>query len=61
MRTSARRTAQIGDLVVAAFDGAALLSADPLEVSRLAALVVNRVLHRGRRVGRIPNRLASRA
>jgi hypothetical protein len=38
--------------VAAAFDGAARLSADPLEVSRLATLVVNRVLVRGRRVGR---------
>ena len=40
--------------MVAAFDGAARLSANPLEVSRLATLVVNHVLVRERRVGRIP-------
>ncbi len=45
MRTSARRTAQLGELVVAAFDGAARLTADPLEVSCLATLVVNHVLY----------------
>jgi hypothetical protein len=54
MRRFARRTAQLGELVVAAFDGAARLSGDPLEVSRLATLVVNHVLDRGRRGGRIP-------
>jgi hypothetical protein len=54
MRTTTRRTAQLGDLVVAAFDGAARLSADPFVVSRLATLVVNHVLYRGSRAGRSP-------
>jgi hypothetical protein len=54
MRRFARRTAQLGELVAAAFDAAARLSADPPEVSRLATLVVNRVLVRGRRAARIP-------
>ena len=53
MRSSARRTAPLGELVAAAFDGAARLSADPLEVSRLATLIVNHVLVGGRRGGRI--------
>ena len=54
MKTFTRRTAPLGDLVVAAFDGAARLSADPREVSRLATLVVKHLLVRGRRMGRIP-------
>ena len=62
MRTSTRWTAQLGDLVVAAFDGAARLSADPIEVSRLATLAVQHMLARGRRVGRLhAARVASHA
>ena len=53
MRRFARRTAPLGELVAAAFDGAARLSANPLEVSHLATLIVNHVLVRGRRGGRI--------
>ncbi len=53
MKTSDRRTAQLGDLVVAAFDAAARLSSEPREVSRMATLIVKRLLYRGRRVGRI--------
>lgn len=49
---SVRTTPQLGDLVVAAFDAAAHLSADPREVSRLATLVVKHLLDRGHRVGR---------
>jgi hypothetical protein len=48
MRTSASRTAELGDLVVAAFDGAAHVTNDPREVSRLATLVVRHLLRRGR-------------
>ena len=51
MKTSVRRTAQLGDLVVAAFDAAARLSADPREVSRLATLIVKRLLYRGHPAG----------
>jgi len=54
MRTCARRTAQLGGLVVAAFDGAVFLSSDPRGVSRLATLVVRHVLRHGRRGGRLP-------
>ena len=39
--------------MVAAFDAAARLSADPREASRLATLVVKRLLYRGHRVGRV--------
>ncbi|MBN1773250.1 MAG: hypothetical protein JXB32_18455 [Deltaproteobacteria bacterium] len=38
--TDGRKTAPLGDLVVAAFDEAAIFSTDPLEVSRLATLTV---------------------
>ncbi len=46
MRTTRRRTAQLGELVAAAFDGAARFSKDPLEVSRLGTLTVLRMLRR---------------
>jgi len=46
MRTDTRRTAPLGELVVAAFDAAARYSADPQEVSRLAASVVMDLLRR---------------
>ena len=42
MATLARRNTPLGDLVVAAFDRAALLSSDPREVSRLAAKAITR-------------------
>lgn len=51
MRTSARRTARLGEVVVAAFDAAARHSADPRVVSRLATLIVARVLRRARLSG----------
>ena len=54
MRKTARRTAQLGELVVAAFDGAARLSSDPREVSRMATLVVRHMLRRGNRRQRLP-------
>jgi len=40
MRTTIHKTAQLGELVAAAFDSAASYSADPREVSRLATLAV---------------------
>ena len=49
MRTTVHQTAQLGDLVVAAFDQAARYSTDPREVSHLAARAVRRMLRRGRR------------
>lgn len=42
MATLAGRNTPLGDLVVAAFDKASLLSADPREISRLAAQAVTR-------------------
>jgi hypothetical protein len=39
-----RETAKLGDLVVAAFDRAALLSSDPEEISRAATAAVERLL-----------------
>ncbi len=46
MKTYARRTAQLGELVAAAFDAAARFSPDPRVVSRLATLTVARYLRR---------------
>ena len=48
MKTQIYRTAQFGELVVAAFDGAADYSTDPLEVSRLATEAVAHILRRTR-------------
>jgi len=53
MNTPFRKTAQLGDVVVAAFDSAALYSTDPREVSRLATQAVAHLLHHARRLGRI--------
>jgi hypothetical protein len=48
MSSQENRTAQFGELVVAAFDGAADYSTDPLEVSRLATEAVAHILRRTR-------------
>jgi len=52
MRTNNHRTAQLGDLVVAAFDEAAYFSADPAEVSRLATRTVRDMVRRAPRLSR---------
>ena len=39
-----RRTTELGDLVVAAFDRASRLSSDPREISRVATAAVERLL-----------------
>jgi len=44
MRTHLRKTAQLGELVVAAFDEAARFSTDPREVARLATQAVAHML-----------------
>ena len=44
MRTNAHETAQLGELVVAAFDAAAQYNSDPREVSRLATRAVMHLL-----------------
>ena len=46
MRASASKTVTLGELVVAAFDRAALQSTDPVKIARLAAQVVTYVLER---------------
>ena len=46
MRTHVHKTAQLGDLVVVAFDMAAQYSTDPGEVSRLATRAVMHMLRR---------------
>jgi hypothetical protein len=46
MKTHARTTAPLGELVAAAFDAAARFSPDPRVVSRLATLTVARYLRR---------------
>lgn len=48
MRTTVDKTAQLGELVVAAFDKAAQYSTDPREVSRLATRAVMHMLWRAR-------------
>ena len=52
MRTRYRMP--FGDLVAAAFDGAARLTSDPREVSRLAAWTVRQLLARPHRGARPP-------
>jgi hypothetical protein len=49
MSTHVHNTTQLGELVVAVFDEAARYSANPRDVSRLAARVVKRMVRRGRR------------
>jgi hypothetical protein len=49
MTTQANKTAQVGDLIAAAFDHAAQYSSDPDEVSLLATTAVMRILLRHRR------------
>ena len=49
MKSQVNKTAQFGEFVVAAFDGAAQYSRDPLEVSRLAAGAVSLMLRHTRR------------
>lgn len=44
MKTHVRQTVVLGDLIAAAFDEAARHSADPREVSRLAAQTVAHML-----------------
>ncbi len=46
MRANVHKTAQLGELVVAAFDQAARYSTDPEEVSRLATTAVMHILRR---------------
>ncbi|MGZ6124868.1 MAG: hypothetical protein ACXWLR_07900 [Myxococcales bacterium] len=48
MKRRARQTAQLGDLVVTAFDSAAECSTDPAEVSRLARQMVMHLLRHAR-------------
>jgi hypothetical protein len=46
MRTQARRTAALGEVIVAVFDKAALYSTDPREVARLATSALRHILRR---------------
>jgi hypothetical protein len=54
MKMDVHKTAQLGDLVVAAFDTAADYSADPREVSRLATQAVMNMWRRARRTSTPP-------
>jgi hypothetical protein len=49
MKATLRKTAELGDVVVTAFDKAAHYSSNPREVSRLAALAVAHMLKHRRR------------
>ena len=60
MSTNDHRTAQLGDLVVAAFDDAACFSSDPAEVSRIATRRVIDLVRRSRRSAATLSRLSSR-
>jgi hypothetical protein len=57
MKTNFYKTAELGDVVVAAFDEAAHYSSDPRRVSRLATRAVLRMLRRARRLGRASGQL----
>ena len=49
MMTNTYRTAQLGDLIAAAFDEAARYTTDPAHVSRLATRAVQHILRRAPR------------
>lgn len=51
MRTRRQGTAQLGDVVAAAFDAAARYTSDPRKVAQLAARVVGQMRRPARRVG----------
>lgn len=55
MRTNIHKTAELGELVVAAFDKAAQYSTDPRQVSRMATRAVVHMLRNVRRTS--PRRL----
>ena len=46
MKAHTRQAVMLGDLVAAVFDEAAQYNSDPREVSRIAAMVVHRILRR---------------
>jgi hypothetical protein len=46
MKNQNRKTAQLGELILAVFDNAAQYSADPREISRLATQAVSHMLWR---------------
>ena len=50
MKAKVRHTAELGDLVVTAFDSAAQCSTDPARVSRLARQMVMHVLRHARSI-----------
>lgn len=60
MKSSAHKTAPLGQLVVAIYDEAARYSADPYEVSRLATRAVAQLVRRSRRRLLEPKRSARR-
>jgi hypothetical protein len=49
MKNHVHKTARLGDLITAVFDGAAQYSSDPREVSRLATQAVALMLRRARK------------
>ncbi|MHB8877842.1 MAG: hypothetical protein ACYC8T_29465 [Myxococcaceae bacterium] len=53
-RATSRKTAQLGELVAAAFDSAAPYSSDPRELSRLATQAVTGMLRRAARATASP-------
>jgi hypothetical protein len=60
MRTTVRKTAQLGDLVVAVFDQAAQYSTDPRTVSRLATRAVMHLLRQAEKSSDAARQLAPR-
>ena len=60
MRTTVYKTAELGELVVAAFDEAAHHSANPREISRLATGAVMDMVRRSRKTSHAPRHLPSR-
>jgi hypothetical protein len=53
-RDHSRETAALGDLIAATFDEAALYSADPTEVTRLATQAVKHLMRRPQMTTRLP-------
>lgn len=54
MKTHVQKTAEFGEFVLAAFDGAARYSNDPLVVARLAAGAVSLMLRHTRTQATLP-------
>jgi len=60
-KTTVHETAEVGQLVEAAYDAAAQIGSDARDVSRLATSAVRQILQRARRAAPAPRMLRSSA